>query len=94
MVLTGAYDGSVKLWPLKNVGLGSTPVAEFYDHENPVLHVALSGDGKYAASGANDGKIIVWDTKSGSEVLTYQGGQAGRSFGYLIYFYRRLIFLL
>ena len=68
----------MKLWGLRNPGITSTPVAEFYDHENPVQCVSLSSDSKYAAAGANDGKVIVWDQKAGAEQFSYQVSQAGR----------------
>lgn len=77
-MLTGAWDGTVKLWGLKNPGIASTPLSEFYDHEHPIQSVSLSSHGKYAAAGADDGKIIIWEAKSGNEVLNHQVSQSGR----------------
>ena len=77
-MLTGAWDGTVKLWGLKSSGLGSTPLTEFYDHENPIQSVSLSTDAKLAAAGADDGKVIVWDAKAGNELFSYQVSPAGR----------------
>ena len=54
---------------IKNGCLSSSPFAEFYEQENPVNCVALSGNAMYASSGADDGKVIIWDISS-SEVVT------------------------
>jgi WD40 repeat protein len=77
-LLTGSNDGAVKLWSIKNSGLSSVPVVEFYDHENAVTSVALTYDSRYAAAASVDGKVIVWDTRTGIETCTYQLPSPGR----------------
>lgn len=74
-ILTGSNDGTVKLWTMKNGNMSSVPLAEFYDHENPITAVSITSDGKYASAGADDGKIIVWDIRTGGEVTSYQMGR-------------------
>eukprot|EP01035_Chromulina_nebulosa_P016922 gene16922-22413_t len=71
-ILTGARDGTVKLWSMKNNRIRSTTTREFYDHENPVQCVSLNETGNYAAAGAEDGKVIAWDVNSNQESLSYQ----------------------
>ena len=71
MLLTGALDGSVKLWRvLHNNLLSGQPAAEFQDHENAIQVVALKDDVKMAAAGADDGKVIVWNIQTQLTVLT------------------------
>lgn len=73
-MLTGAWDGTVKLWVIKSGGLSSVPLTEYYDHDNAVVAVSLTSNAKFCAAGAEDGKIIVWEN-TGAEVLTYPVSQ-------------------
>jgi len=75
MLLTGAFDGSVKLWRvLHNNLLSGQPAAEFQDHDNAIQVVALKDDVKMAAAGADDGKVIVWNIQTQLTVLTCKIG--------------------
>ncbi len=42
-------------------------------HASPARSVALSGDGKYLASGSDDHAVKVWDMASGQELKTLRG---------------------
>ena len=42
-------------------------------HSDYVYSVAISPDGKYLASGADDGTVIIWDAKSGQRLQTFKG---------------------
>lgn len=84
LILTGAWDGTVKLWGLKSpAGIGSTPLAEFYDHENPIQSVSLSSSGKYSAAGADDGRVVIWDSKLRTEIVSYQVSPSAKYTEYL-----------
>ena len=64
MLLSGASDAAVKLWSLKGGVLSNTPMAEFYDHENAIKSVDVESKGNFAAAGADDGTVLIWDIKS------------------------------
>ena len=64
-LLSGAWDATVKLWPLKPGGLlNIKPTAEFYDHENSVQSVALDASASFAAAGSDDGTVMIWHLSS------------------------------
>ena len=44
-------------------------------HTSTVHNVALSGDGKYAVSGAFDRTVILWEVDTGKRLQTYSGIQ-------------------
>jgi len=48
-------------------------IREFRGHEEAVLAVAISPDGRYLLSGSQDGAAILWEIESGSEVRRYKG---------------------
>jgi WD40 repeat protein len=48
-------------------------VTSLQGHDNTVLSVAFSPDGKYLASGSYDGKIKLWSIESQKEITTLQG---------------------
>ena len=58
--VTRPDGGTIKL--LK----GEVQPSPFEGHENYVLSVAYSGDGKQIASSSNDGTVRVWDVSNGS----------------------------
>lgn len=58
----------VTVWDYKN-----NKSKKLGEHKNGVSCVAASPDGKKFASGAWDGKIIVWDANIGDQLLEYSG---------------------
>jgi len=72
LVTTGgqaAVDGGI-LIDLKT----NRPRVQFLQHDNSVLHGALSPDGRYAATaGGNDRQILIWRTSDGSIVQRLSG---------------------
>ncbi len=65
----------MKLWEVKSSAgmLSALPIAEFYDHEQSVVCVALEPEnGLYAAAGAEDGNVIIWDTKQLNIITTIE----------------------
>lgn len=78
MMVTGCWDGTVKVWEMRGSHINPKPTNEWFDHESPVLCISLSEDGKYVAAGAEDGKVIVWETSTGQEVFNYQVSKGGR----------------
>ena len=53
----------------KGKGKGKVPVNELNGHSDEVLALALSGDGKYLASGGKDRRVGVWDVSDDNKTL-------------------------
>ncbi len=69
-----ADDGSIRLWTIENIH----PVYElqtiFPAHQEAVNVLAFSPDGKLIASGSDDGKVFVWDVKTGKMIKKFEEG--------------------
>ncbi|MDW3651560.1 MAG: CHAT domain-containing protein [Bacteroidia bacterium] len=57
-ILTGATDGSLKLW---EVGGAEEPSAIWKEHQTAVRSICFSPDGKYLASGDLSNTLILWN---------------------------------
>ena len=57
----------------------------FRGHAGAVRYLALSPDGRLAASGGYDRKVLVWETAGGSLVRTFQGAGDWRGAGALAF---------
>ncbi len=54
--------------------VGTTPTLYTYrDHQSKINAVAWSPNGRYFASGSNDGTVIGWDSTSGNKLGVYRG---------------------
>lgn len=63
-ILFGTINGDVQIFDLKTNAISKILIP----HERPALALAVSGNGKYLASGGGDGIIRVWDTSDWSVV--------------------------
>ena len=77
LLLTGSWDGTAKLWQCTAQGADDLPIAEYYDHESEVKCLSLSQDANSAVVGADDGKVIIYDTRTDGPVETVQASRTG-----------------
>ncbi|MGW6933533.1 nSTAND1 domain-containing NTPase [Lentzea sp. NPDC054927] len=68
-VLTGSYDGTGRLWDLRD----GTPERILVGHDGPVVCVAWSPDGTRVATGSWDGTARIWDPASGVGLAVLTG---------------------
>src|SRR5439155_11273788 len=54
---------AIRLWELPS----GKRLGEHFGHEQAVLCVALSADGKHALSGSTDGGVLTWELATGRE---------------------------
>jgi hypothetical protein len=69
LVITGAEDGKVRIWDVTNPSkLPKTPLHEPTDtHTSGIQAIAVSPDGKYAATAAGR-EVFIWDLKAGKKM--------------------------
>jgi WD40 repeat protein len=70
-LLCGAY-GNQKPLQSRVIATGEI-IQEFSGHENAVLAIALSADGRHALSGSADSTVRLWDVDNGRELFTFEG---------------------
>ncbi|WP_405867856.1 protein kinase domain-containing protein [Streptomyces sp. NBC_00005] len=68
--VTVRRDGIVELWDLDRARRG---VGLPHGDGGPAVSAAVSGDGRYVATGHQDGLIRVWETERGQLVTAWQG---------------------
>ena len=67
-LLSASWDASLKMWPLRESTVASTPLLSLHEHDTPIKALAVDEDGRGAVSGSEDGCVIVWDLRAGSKV--------------------------
>ncbi|KAF9037379.1 WD40 repeat-like protein [Hymenopellis radicata] len=85
-LFTSAKDGSITKWDLTSAkklavfhaqnkikGKGKAPAIDIHGHTDQVLALALSGDGRYLASGGKDRRLIIWDVEANQFVKGFSG---------------------
>lgn len=68
-VLTVGIDETMRLWNLDS-GL---EIRRYGEHDGPILALAVSPDGRLAATGGADGFVRIWEIKTGKVVHILQG---------------------
>ena len=68
-VLSGSWDGTLRLWDLKK---GNT-IKRFVSHTRDVLSVAFSPDNRQIASGGRDTNLKIWNTVGECKFTVEQG---------------------
>ncbi|MFH1982499.1 MAG: caspase family protein [Pseudomonadota bacterium] len=67
-------DGKTRTVGRVGIGQGGDSILRrFTGHTKPVNAIAVSPDGRYAASGSNDKTIKLWDIGTGTAIRTLQG---------------------
>jgi WD40 repeat protein len=76
VLITGG-DGSVRLWNGESGLIGK----QLQACKDPILHVALSGDGTRAAASCGTKEVNLWDTLSGNVLATIKvfSGRSARA---------------
>jgi WD40 repeat protein len=78
-ILTGSKDGTARVWDLatgwQTLELHASPNAETESSyvEPAFASVAFSPNGRWIATGGNDGKARLWDAKTGAQIRVYSG---------------------
>jgi WD40 repeat protein len=68
IAMFGGWDGQIHAYPI-----GSTSASLTIDHGGYVHAMAVSGDGRLIATGANDKVIRLWHARDGSPAATLEG---------------------
>jgi WD40 repeat protein len=66
-VLTGGYDGFLRLWETT----GGMEVTAFQAANRPISAATVSPDGKYWLTGNLDGMFAIWDPVSQQQIYTF-----------------------
>jgi WD40 repeat protein/serine/threonine protein kinase len=69
MALLGTYEREVRLWNITR----QEDVGRLTGHTAPVLSVAVSEDGRFAAAGSADRTVRVWHLPSGEPLTEFSG---------------------
>jgi len=75
VIVSGGWDKQLKVWHLSNFHLKQN----YSGHKGVINTVTVSPDGSLAASGASDGKAILWDLgdSASNPLHTLDGGEHG-----------------
>ncbi|KAI0186797.1 WD40-repeat-containing domain protein [Xylaria flabelliformis] len=88
-LLSSSYDMTARTWrldldmtvinalsltPPETDGQEISPKGPLLCHERSICFVTFSVDGKLAASGSFDGKILLWDADKGTPIRAFTGG--------------------
>lgn len=67
-VVTGAYDGKVRIWDITSGSLLKT----FKCNKGTIWSVDFSPIGKYIAAGGDDDKVSIWNINSGKILYEFK----------------------
>ena len=69
MLVSGSYDGTLKIWDLKTY----QEIRTLSDHENWIFGVAVSADTKHIISGGIDKIVRLWCFHTGKLLSCFEG---------------------
>ena len=70
-IVSSSADKTAKIWDVET----GEKVLAFDKHEEPLIAVAFSRDGRWVASGGYDNDAKLWDAETGREIATLKGHQ-------------------
>lgn len=68
-VITGDWNGTIKLWNMNTGGL----IRTFRGHTEGIRSLTVTGDGNYLVTGSDDGTAKLWEISTGKHIQTYRG---------------------
>jgi factor associated with neutral sphingomyelinase activation len=63
-ILTGSWDTTLKVFQTTESSINPRPIGEFAEHEAAITACSMDSRGITAASGAEDGGLILWDLRA------------------------------
>ncbi len=67
-IFSASWDGTVKMWQMRESRVHPIPILDYNEHDDQANCICTDPTARVACSAAQDGEIIVWDTRKGKAV--------------------------